>query len=174
MIESLSPSVTSFVVTLIGASIALGACGVLVGTLTHRYRKQAIELAQRYLGARGEHRAAVGQLEKTLWQVNEQKREAHLASSNAQSTAHLNVRLQDQVLAAERKAHDLEDEARDLRSRLVRADTHTQSSLKRWPNSSKTCSRRLRMSWNARAVITRKRMPSPPIVTPQSGNLNSA
>ena len=124
MIEYLSPSVSSFVITLIGASLALGACGVLVGTLTHRYRKQAIDLAQRYLGARGLHRAAVGQLEKTLGQINDKQREVHLASANAQSTAQLNARLQDQFLASERKAHDLEDEARDLRSKLLRADTH--------------------------------------------------
>ncbi len=124
MIEYLSPSVSSFVLTLIGASVALGACGVLVGTMTHRYRKQAIDLAQRYLGVRGQHRAAVGQLEKTLGQFNEKQREVHLASAHADSTAQLNARLQGQYLTVERKANNLGDENRDLRSKVVRFETH--------------------------------------------------
>jgi chromosome segregation ATPase len=121
MPDTIPASFTSFVVILAGSAIALAACGVLIGTLTHRYRNQALALARKYLGARDEHQNALNKLEKSLKQIEERKRENVLVSAQANANAALSAKFQDKLLAHERRINDLADENLDLKSQLGRA-----------------------------------------------------
>lgn len=123
MSDSLPASLTAFVVILAGAAMALAICGVLVGTLTQRYRKQFLEVMQKYLGVRDEHEKVLTTLEKTLAKMGDTKRESVLVSNEREQVTAQSGKLQDRLIARERKVNDLSDETRDLKAQLDRQVT---------------------------------------------------
>jgi chromosome segregation ATPase len=123
MVDSLPTSLTAFVVILAGSAMAMALCGVLIGALTQRYRKQFLETMQKYIGARDEHKKAMSTLEKTMAQMRQTERESTLVSHERNQVAGETGKLQDLLIARERKVNDLTDEVHDLKSKLDRQVT---------------------------------------------------